>query len=74
MKFLPKSFSMKRHMHTNMIKNFANKHNIVLTQKQRDILQIIGVTTTVTAFAFQTSVMYKWREEINKEILELKQK
>ena len=42
-----------------------------LTPKVRDILQIIGVVSSVAALTFQTTVLYPWHEKISEDVKKL---
>jgi len=40
----------------------------LLSATARDVLQIVGVTTTLVALTFQMTVLYPWHERINAQI------
>jgi len=39
-----------------------------ITPKIRDVLQIIGVISSVAAVTFQTTVLYPWHEKISEDV------
>lgn len=40
----------------------------LLSATARDVLQIVGVTTTLVALTFQMTVLYPWHERISAQI------
>jgi putative IMPACT (imprinted ancient) family translation regulator len=43
-----------------------------LSQKARDVLQVVGVATAIASITFQITVLYPWHTQISAEVNTLK--
>lgn len=78
---IPRIISSNRRKINTDIKRLAESdigsktiHLGFLTPKVRDILQIIGVASSVAALTFQTTVLYPWHEKISEDVNNLAHK
>ena len=66
---IPRIISSNRRKINTDINRLAESDNLgFLTPKVRDILQIIGVASSVAALTFQTTVLYPWHKKISKDV------